>query len=153
MRYNPKTICNQHDCGISIADMYDNSDTSNTVRIQVMFEDLGPCVTEEYGGIAQIKNAIAGGPVGSDMIRYQNTIITHNFISNFHGYPAIQDVRKDEKTGYMQTVTLKIVIKNSLVMQISDGNTWGQPHSLSDAEANIEKFANAIDFNGLAAAV
>jgi len=141
--YHPEEMCNERGCDNLIVEVYENSDPSNKIRMYVVIKDFGPCLSKESesGGNAENIGAIA------------SPRIKRSFINNFHGYPAIHVIQDFDEDGNMDDVSILIVIKNGLTISIRDLNTYGQPHSLSDAEANIEKFANAIDFNAIASSV
>jgi len=120
-------------------EVYSLSDKSNpSVRVIVGFGDRGPCVTESTGLNWQINNEKIGEFDG---------FITSK-INDFHGYPAIykiSNVSNQYREGYVI-----IGIKNRYYVSIG---TTGEEYSISEAEANLEKFGNVIDFRGLAASV
>jgi len=105
---------------------YGNSENHHVVH--VLFRDLGP---------------------------YSNSYLnsnTQNRIINFHGYPAVKvsgdiDIADDRGMG------VYIKINSRLAVEINADGLISENYSLSDADADIETFANAIDFNGFAALV
>jgi len=124
-----------------IADFYQ---ISNSNRVEVMFEDLGPCSGDF--ALDQIYSRTGSLGLGREYMsgwekdRYANKI-------NFHGYPATRDTRNIN--GVTEDY-VRIGVNNRLFVTIS---AIGRDYSFSQADADIEKFANAIDFKGFAASV
>jgi len=114
--------------------------TKNTVSVS--FYDLGPCVTESTGVSALLENY----PFGI----YLDT--TESRVS-FHGYPAIHVITFYLASEYIRSVSYRIGINNRLYVVITRYDSSDKRVLLSEAEADIEKFANEIDFGGLAASV
>ena len=104
--------------------------------VMVFFEDFGPCVTESSDVNAFLNNNFD--------FRKLSTGETTKI--NFHGYPAVYSTTSG-------SVVVWIGINNRLAVQISTGGSPEDNYSLSEQEAEIEKFANAIDFRGFAASV
>jgi len=113
------------------------SDMSNWAG--VYFEDLGPCAPSVDTHLNLIESVTFG-----------DTTISK--INNFHGYPAVKTIRTGKKPGYVTSIQVDILITNRLIAGINTGD-FSEEYPLSDAEADIEKFANAIDFKGFAASV
>ena len=114
--------------------------SQNTVSVS--FYDLGPCVTESTGVSARLDNYHFG--------IYLDT--TESTI-NFHGYPSIHVIRTFFPSENIRSDSYRIGINNRLYVVISRSSSPDERVRISEAEADIEKFANAIDFNGLAASV
>ena len=123
-----------------IEDHYKIPGQQNTVTVS--FYDLGPCVTESTGVFARLDNYHFG--------IYLDT--TESKI-NFHGYPAIHVIRTIYPSEYIRSVSYSIGISNQMYVVISRYSSGGERIPASEAEADIEKFANAIDFNSLASTV
>jgi hypothetical protein len=114
--------------------------TENTMSVSIY--DLGPCVTELTGVNASLNNYQFG--------KYRDTTESK---TNFHGYPAIHVIRTIFASEYLGSDSYRIGINNRIYVVISRYDPSEKGFLLSEAEADIEKFANAIDFNGLASAV
>jgi len=130
-----------------ITDVYRISDKSNINMIIVSFEDKGPCVTESTGVNVFLDNYNKGMTVnGTSMSK----------INNFHGYPAIKTIVTSESGECLQD-NVYIGMNNRLYVNIAttirDLYLPHKKYSVAEAEADIEKFANAIDFNGFASSV
>lgn len=117
-----------------ISDTYQISDKSNINIVQVAFEDLGPCA----GDFGLNRNYLSVGQKDATQSKI-----------NFHGYPAIH--AKMNGTGLIYDI-VNIGVNNRLFVTITASGPQRE-YSFSKAEADIEKFANAIDFKGFAASV
>ena len=115
-------------------------DTQNTVTVS--FYDLGPCVTESTGVFSRLNHYHFG--------IYLDT--TESKI-NFHGYPAIHVIRTLYPSEYIRSDSYRIGINNRLYVIIARYSSANERVRISEAEEDIEKFANAVDFNGLASTV
>jgi hypothetical protein len=114
--------------------------SQNTVSVS--FYDLGPCVTESNGVYARLDNYHFG-------IYLDTTEST----TNFHGYPAIHVIRTFYPSEYIRSDSYRIGINNRIYVVISRYSSADERVRIAEAEADIEKFSNAIDFNGLASMV
>ena len=123
---------------------YQISDRSNINLVQVFFVDKGPCVNDSTGNYAFLNNYELGDYSGGGG-EFRSKI------NDFHGYPAIRTTFN----GSFVRNWVFITINNRLSILIhAEGPTFGNSnYSLSQAEQDIEKFANAIDFKGFAASV
>jgi hypothetical protein len=110
--------------------------------VSVSFYDLGPCVTESTGVYAQLNNYQFGN--------YRGT--TEHKIT-FHGYPAIHLTRTIFPLQDIESDSYRIGVNNRLYVVISRYDPSEKGLLIDEAEADIEKFANAIDFEGLASTV
>ena len=119
-----------------ICEGYQISDTSNAKTVYVCFLDKGPCVTGTTG-VTAFFNEYKIATVNGD---------TLNKIDNFHGYTAIR------LTDPVIPLLYYIGINNRLYVSVRIQDLSGKG-SLSEKEADIEKFMNAIDFKGFAASV
>jgi hypothetical protein len=117
-----------------IADQYQISDKSNLNMVVVSFEDLGPCA----GDIGLKRNILSEGQKNAT-----RTIV------NFHGYPADHTIINNYNEIYDFE---SIEVSNRLYVTIK---AHGAPedYSIHEAEADIEKFANAIDFKGFSESI
>jgi hypothetical protein len=117
---------------------------SNSTRVEVIFEDLGPC----SGDFALDQLYIGTGSYGLGR-EYMSGTEKDKYASkiNFHGYPASRAMRNIN--GVTQGI-VRIGVNNRLFVTIT---AIGRDYSFSQADADIEKFANAIDFRGFAASV
>jgi hypothetical protein len=127
----------------TLSEVYRISDKSNADKISVSFSDMGPCVTELNG----VDASFSRFKVGTDPVSKRTT----TKIDNFHGYPAIHQIQLSGDEIYDDQVWVRI--NNQLSVEIEVLSPDIPRSSLSEAESEIEKFANAIDFNGLAASV
>jgi hypothetical protein len=103
--------------------------------VMVFFLDFGPCVTESSDVNAFLNNNFDFRKVKAG----ETTKI------NFHGYPAVYSTTSG-------SVRVTIGINNRLAVKIYTLGS-SKEDSLSEKEAEIERFANAIDFRGFAASV
>ena len=71
-------------------------------------------------------------------------------IDNFHGYPAVKEISTDSR-GINYNEGISIAINSHLMVFLGTSANGDKGYSLSEAEANIEKFAHAIDFNAIQA--
>jgi hypothetical protein len=130
-----------------ITDVYRVSDKSAINVIIVSFSDKGPCVTESTG-VHTVLNSSGKG------MTVKGTTISR--INNFHGYPAIQTIVTSESGECLQD-SMYIGITNRLYVTIDttirESYVPHKKYSVSEAEADIEKFANATDFNGFASSI
>jgi hypothetical protein len=124
-----------------ISDWYQVSDKSKV--IVVMFEDLGPC----SGDFALDQSYMNTGKSGIGRL-YMSGGAKDSYAKkiNFHGYPASHAIIN--ATDSFQDI-VRISVNNRLFVTITAlGST--KEYSVSEADADIEKFANAIDFNAIA---
>lgn len=127
-----------------ISERYQISDKSTNNQIEVMFEDLGPC----SGYFALDQNYVTMGLGRQYLSGGQKESYASNKI-NFHGYPATHATINT--TAIFHDI-VRIGVNNRLFVTITATGRY-EEYSLSAADADIEKFANAIDFNGFAASV
>jgi hypothetical protein len=120
----------------SICKGYFPVDKSNYNYVEVCFLDMGPCVTETTGVRAFFDKFEIG--------TRQNT--TTSRIENFHGYPAMQILSLPQNAN---TVFFKINDRLYVIISVIGGDR----EIFSTKEADMKKFANAIDFKGFAASV
>jgi hypothetical protein len=125
-----------------IEDHYKISGQNTQNTVSVSFYDLGPCVNESTGVFARLNTYHFG--IYLDTIESRVT---------FHGYPAIHVIRTIFPSELIRSDSYSIGISNRLYVVISRYTSPDKKIPLSEAEADIEKFANAIDFNGLASTV
>jgi hypothetical protein len=119
-------------CGIS--ERYDElPDNKNQVIITI--RDFSPC---NYGADFYVKNLPAG-----EISTGANGTMAYTAIT-YHGFPTLQITFADKKTSVVG-IGRMIVINPKLSIEIDAGNG-----SEPEVDARIGKFANAIDFNGLA---
>jgi len=107
--------------------------------VGVYFEDLGPCAPSVDTRLNLFESYTFGE-------------VTRSKINNFHGYPAVKTIHVGKKPGYVTSIQVDILITNRLIVGITAADFTGE-HPLSDTEADIERFANAIDFKGFSASV
>jgi len=110
--------------------------------MSVSFYDLGPCVTESTGVYARLDEYQPGKYPGTSESKI-----------TFHGYPAIHIIRTIFPFQDIGSDSYRIGINNRLYVVISRYDPSEKGLRIAEAEADIEKFANAIDFEGLAATV
>ena len=120
-----------------IIEKYSTSDKS-LISSYVAFEDYGPCAES-------LDARLNLNEYGTFKTK------THSKIT-FHGYPAQHMVDTNGTPGYINQDYVTIWINNRLSVHISI-ESYSEGYPLSEAEADIEKFANAIDFKGFAASV
>ena len=65
-------------------------------------------------------------------------------IDNFHGYQAVKETLFFNNIGTIEGIFVGVTNR------VGVGIVYTNPNSLSEADADIEKFANAIDFNAIA---
>ena len=123
-----------------IEDHYKIPGSQNTVSVS--FYDLGPCATESTGVSAFLNDYYN---------RVYQNILTRK--TSFHGYQALHTIHTIDSSSYIRRDAYSIGINNRLYVVISAYSSSDKGLLLSEAEADIEKFANAIDFNGLASTV
>jgi hypothetical protein len=123
-----------------IFDIYTISDTSNLNQMIVSFSDMGPCVTDSTGVTAAM-NRYSPGKTGDR---------TTTRINNFHGYPAIRNSYGESTISYREII---IGINNRISVTLTSNAVNTYTLSETGADAEFEKFANAIDFNGVASLV
>jgi hypothetical protein len=104
-----------------------------------MVIDAGPCVNKSSGF-----DALSSTVKESESINVRNT-----FINNFHGYRAVRSITNGSSHVKEE---VGMYINNRLAARIICEGV-SDKYSISEAEADREKFANAIDFNGIAASV
>ena len=114
--------------------------TTNIVAVEIA--DKGPCVTGSTGVNALLDAAY-------DRKRYFPPYNDTSRIANFHGYPAVK-ITLFIPSSYTNSERIFIGINNRLMVSLKASRT-SETFTLSEADAIIEKFANAIDFNGIAA--
>jgi len=118
---------------------YSRYDDPVTYRVQLDISDLGPCVNESTGYNAWLRNT-----------NYFKTLSTTGDIVEqkevfYQGYPAVRYYR----TGIGPVESLIIFVNNRVSVGMNFGSSQGQ-YSHSVADTDLEKFANAIDLNGIA---
>ena len=111
-------------------------DTSKRIRTRVAFMDMGPCVTDANDVNWFLENEKTGTLNGYIVSRIE-----------FHGYPAIRKFTVSSDPYFDGTISIGMNNRYYVIIQ-----TFGPGYTEEEAEANIEKFANAIDFNGIASA-
>jgi len=122
-----------------------NPNTKSVSVASVSFEDLGPCAPS----VDTRLNLVQSGTFEND-----NDRTTVSKITNFHGYPAKHTIVASKNPGYIRQDWVDILISNRLHAIILVQGYWELPPlSEAEAEAEIEKFANAIDFRGLASLI
>jgi hypothetical protein len=70
----------------------------------------------------------------------------------FHGYPATRVERINNDTGFA-AVAYYIVLSPDTIVEMSAGSGLPNHPTTAQFEAEFEEFADAIDFNGIAASV
>lgn len=105
----------------------------------VIFIDAGPCVNKSSGFDA----------LSSTVKESESMSVRDTFINNFHGYRAVRSITNGSSIVKEE---VGIYINNRLAARIICEGV-SDKYSISEADADIEKFANAIDFSGLATAV
>jgi len=114
-----------------VADTYKITDTSKLYWVTVAFEDLGPC-------------AESGGRLNWNWVGFTTNKL------DFHGYPTVRLIWSiNSSSEEIKQVNYYIGMNDRLFVRITFSSDYGS--SLSEAEAEIEKFASAIDFKGFAA--
>lgn len=122
-----------------IAETYQSTDA----EVYVHLEDEGPCTTQSNGVYAFLNGGYEKELGGSG---------TTTKIDNFHGYPAIKLVYFIPEGYQFSHEGIYVGVNNRLRVFIHT-TSYSKPYPLSEADANLEKFANAIDFNGFAASL
>ena len=113
------------------------------ISVTVTFNDNGACTQESTGVYKELNDFYKKKPV------WWNATTK---IDNYHGYPAIKLFKN---TILYSTVNNYVGITNRLHVEISGTSVMKTTNGIVDSEAeidaDIEKFADAIDFNGIAA--
>ena len=135
--FNKSTMIYDYQWYNTVSATYWISGESNINRsklIYVTFLDYGPCAGD-YG--------LTGNFLWSGIYGNQSRV-------NFHGYPAVR-IQSNISTIGDQHTAMRIGVTNRLFVLIEDDGVY--KNSVSEADADIDKFANAIDFKGFAASV